>query len=104
MRLNHRGVVKYVAHFEDENSYVLITELCSYGSLRDLLDRRTRLTEPEVQFFMLQILDAVEYMHSQLVIHRDLKPENIFVQKGFSIRIGDFGLSAPLSDPKQHCQ
>jgi serine/threonine protein kinase len=53
---------------------------------------------------MLQILDAVEYMHSQLVIHRDLKPENIFVQKGFSIRIGDFGLSAPLSDPKQHCQ
>ena len=76
-------------------------ELCHHGSLGDLLDRRGVLTEPEVQCYALQILDALEYLHSERVVHRDIKPDNIFLQKGLRTRIGDFGLSLKLDDTKE---
>ena len=40
---------------------------------------------------LLQIVEALEYMHQQGVCHRDLKPENILLDENFSVRICDFG-------------
>jgi serine/threonine protein kinase len=46
---------------------------------------------------LYQGIDALEYLHSELVVHRDLKPENILVDRrlfgDFSIKIADFGLA-----------
>lgn len=39
----------------------------------ELLRRRKRLTDAEVQYFSLQIMDAMQYMRDEQVIHRDLK-------------------------------
>lgn len=100
-KLQHEGIVKYIDHYQTPESYVIILELCHHGSLGDLLDRRGVLTEPEVQYYALQILDALEYLHSERVVHRDIKPENIFLQKGLRTRIGDFGLSLKLDDTKE---
>jgi cell cycle serine/threonine-protein kinase CDC5/MSD2 len=61
----------------------------------DLLKRRKRVSEPEVRYYMIQILDAVKYMHSEQVIHRDLKLGNLFI-KDMQVKIGDFGLAALL--------
>ena len=58
--------------------------------------KRQRLTEPEVRYFMLQLLDACDYMQRQFVIHRDLKLANLFLSKDMKIKIGDFGLAAQL--------
>ncbi len=62
----------------------------------DLLRKRRRLTEPEVRFYMWQLLDAMRYMHSQKIIHRDLKLGNIFLDRNMNIKIGDFGLAASI--------
>jgi serine/threonine protein kinase len=99
--LSHPGIVKYEGHFESQEAYFIVLEMCCHSSMKELLTRRKRLKEPEVQYYMLQILDAVAYMHSKLVIHRDLKLANIFLQNGLSIKIGDFGLAAQLSDKSE---
>ena len=48
-------------------------------SLSEFVKKRKRLSSIEVKRFMLQIIDAIEYLHSMRVIHRDLKMGNIFL-------------------------
>ena len=45
---------------------------------------------------MIQLISAVDYMHSNRVIHRDLKLGNIFLNANMEIKVGDFGLAAKL--------
>ncbi|MEM7368327.1 MAG: serine/threonine-protein kinase [Bacteroidota bacterium] len=48
----------------------------------------------------LQICEAIQYAHSQLVIHRDLKPNNILVNEEGTVKLLDFGI-ARLMDEDQ---
>jgi len=42
---------------------------------------------------LLQLVSAVEFMHSKGLYHRDIKPENIFLDQDGSMKLGDFGLA-----------
>ncbi len=43
-----------------------------------------------------QVLGAVQYAHSRLVIHRDLKPTNILITNDGEVRLLDFGVAKML--------
>lgn len=82
--------------FEDDENVYMILEVCENKTFVDMLRSRRRLTEPEVRYYMKQILDAVQYMHQHRVIHRDLKLGNFFLTKDMELKIGDFGLAANI--------
>ena len=65
-------------------------------SLMELQKKRRALTEPEVRYYMLQIIDACKYMHEHKVIHRDLKLGNLFLDENMHIKVGDFGLATTV--------
>ena len=62
----------------------------------ELHKRRKALTEPEVRFYMMQIVDACVFLHNKHIIHRDLKLGNLFLNDDFQVKIGDFGLATKV--------
>jgi polo-like kinase 1 len=64
--------------------------------LNELLRRRKRLHELEVQCYSMQIILALKYLHSHRIIHRDLKLGNLFLNDKMEIKLGDFGLATKL--------
>ncbi|EIW78238.1 Pkinase-domain-containing protein [Coniophora puteana RWD-64-598 SS2] len=96
--LSHPNIVRFADCFEDEDNVYMTLELCSSGSLMDMLRRRRRFTEPEARFFIVQLIGACNYMHTHQVIHRDLKLGNLFLDASMNIKVGDFGLAALIEN------
>jgi eukaryotic-like serine/threonine-protein kinase len=57
-----------------------------------------RLTIKARLTLYLQVLDAVEFAHRQLVLHRDLKPGNVLVDANGQARLLDFGVAKLLPE------
>ena len=51
------------------------------------------LTLHERLQLFLQVLSAVQYAHTKLVLHRDLKPSNILVNEQGEVKLLDFGIA-----------
>lgn len=44
-----------------------------------ILQRKGRLEEKKVVYYLKQIISALQYMHFKNIIHRDLKAENLLL-------------------------
>lgn len=95
---DHPNVVNLLQSFESQNHVYLVLEFCSNGDLYEAirLDKGPLETE-HVRDFMLQLVGAVEFIHSKGIYHRDIKPENIFLTQDGIMKLGDFGLAT--ADP-----
>ncbi|NXH25559.1 E2AK2 kinase, partial [Myiagra hebetior] len=109
-RLTHENIVRYHSswkgfdHIKCSDSsqntvkktccLFIQMEFCEQGTLDKWIEknREDRKYNELAQSKFLQIVKAVEYIHSEKLIHRDLKPQNIFVSHDGKIKIGDFGL------------
>jgi polo-like kinase 1 len=94
--LHHANIVSFEHVFEDQENVYILLEICSNQTLNELLKRRKRLTELEVQCYLSQIISCLKYLHSNRVIHRDLKLGNLFLDEKMQIKAGDFGLATKL--------
>lgn len=91
---SHPNVVNLLQSFETANHIYLVLEFCSNGDLYEAirLEKGPRETE-HVRDFMIQLVSAVQFIHSKGIYHRDIKPENIFLDQSGSMKLGDFGLA-----------
>ncbi|KZV63990.1 Pkinase-domain-containing protein [Peniophora sp. CONT] len=97
--LQHPNIVGFTDCFEDEANVYMTLELCTNGSLMDMLRARRRVSEPETRVFLIQLIGACHYMHNHQVIHRDLKLGNLFLDSDMNVKVGDFGLAALIESP-----
>ncbi|CAI5760799.1 unnamed protein product [Candida verbasci] len=94
----HPGIVQLYYTFQDESSLFFVLDFAEYGELLSIIRKFGSLSEQVSKFYMLQILDAVKFIHSKGIIHRDLKPENILVGHDFNLKITDFGAAKLLGN------
>ncbi|KAM9456393.1 serine/threonine-protein kinase PLK2 [Clarias gariepinus] len=94
--LHHKHIVQFYYHFEDKDNIYILLEHCSRRSLAHILKARKVLTEPEVRYYLRQIISGLKYLHEQEILHRDLKLGNFFINEAMELKIGDFGLAAKL--------
>ncbi|KAI1167418.1 kinase-like protein [Nemania serpens] len=91
---SHPNIVNLVHSFETDSHFYLVLEYCSNGDLYEAIRMGYGPLETEhVRQFMLQLVDAVSYMHSKGIYHRDIKPENVFLTDSGAMKLGDFGLA-----------
>lgn len=82
-----RRVLCYNMKFDYGASSFIVTEFIDGTSLDKYKFKRTK------DFYSVfgQLIDALEYIHSQDVVHFDIKPQNIMVTNGGDLKIIDFG-------------
>jgi serine/threonine protein kinase len=91
---SHPNIVNLIHSFETDAHIYIVLEFCSRGDLYEAIRTGTGPLETEhVRQFMLQLVDAVAYIHAKGMYHRDIKPENIFLTQSGEMKLGDFGLA-----------
>ncbi|XP_007482156.1 death-associated protein kinase 2-like isoform X1 [Monodelphis domestica] len=80
-QLRHPHIMKLHDLFVCQLQMVLVLELVQGGELFDSVAEKESLSEPQASDFLIQILDALAYMHSLNIAHFDLKPEIIMLQQ-----------------------
>lgn len=86
-------VVTSFFQFTHETFLCFVMEYMWGGDFANLLDNYKALNENAVQFYIAELILAIEYLHSKKIIHRDLKPDNILLDYKGHIKLTDFGLS-----------
>lgn len=94
-KLNHPGIVRLKASYEDDDNYYLVMEFISGGDLMDFVACNGAIDESASKEIARQILEAIKYVHSKGISHRDLKPDNIMIAQDdpVIVKITDFGLA-----------
>ncbi|MEU4802021.1 protein kinase [Actinosynnema sp. NPDC023587] len=84
------------ADFTPQGTPYLVMELCTGGSLADLVRRDGPLPTARVREIGIQLADALAAAHAEGVLHRDIKPGNILLDRYGTAKLADFGLAALL--------
>ncbi|PON36339.1 Serine/threonine protein kinase [Parasponia andersonii] len=97
-RLRHPNIVLFMGAVTQPPNLSIVTEYLSRGSLyrllhkpgaREILDERRRLN------MAYDVAKGMNYLHRRNppIVHRDLKSPNLLVDKKYTVKVCDFGLS-----------
>ncbi|XP_042492773.1 uncharacterized protein LOC122072253 [Macadamia integrifolia] len=95
-RLRHPNVLLFMGAVTSPQRLCIVTEFLPRGSLFWLLQRNTtKLNWRRRVHMALDIARGMNYLHhcNPPIIHRDLKSSNLLVDRNWTVKVGDFGLS-----------
>lgn len=93
-KLNHPGIIKIYASFEENNTAYYVMEYIDGESLSGMVKQGGPLPETKALSYIKKVGHALEYIHDNKINHLDVKPANIMVRRVDDEPILiDFGLS-----------
>ncbi|QDU36747.1 Serine/threonine-protein kinase PknB [Maioricimonas rarisocia] len=100
INLHHPNIVRTLEHgITSEDEQFLVMEFVEGVGLSYLVDLQNERMQKNRLWYIIQIGEALEYLHQQNWIHRDLCPRNIIVSNEDRIKLIDFGLVVPNTPP-----
>lgn len=108
MEILRRTDSPYVVHcnaiFEKPTGDIwILMEYMNCGTLETLLKANGTFSEPQLAHVARQVLNGLNYLHSQKIIHRDIKPTNLLVNSDMEVKIADFGVSKMMCRTLDNC-
>ncbi|RWR82519.1 serine/threonine-protein kinase CTR1 isoform X1 [Cinnamomum micranthum f. kanehirae] len=97
-RMRHPNIVLFMGAVTRPPNLSIVTEYLSRGSLYRLLHRpgaRETLDERRRLNMAYDVAKGMNYLHKRNppIVHRDLKSPNLLVDKKYTVKVCDFGLS-----------
>ncbi|ONI29300.1 hypothetical protein PRUPE_1G191900 [Prunus persica] len=103
-RTNSPHVVRCHAIFEKPSGDIgILMEYMDSGTLETLLKAQGTFSEPNLAHVARQVLNGLNYLHTNKIIHRDIKPANVLVNSNMEVKIADFGVSKILCRTSDAC-
>ena len=107
IKLNHKNVIPilfckdhYLVNTTEgpQTAGMILMELakCDFHDIIQSADFKK--DEKLIRTYFQQLVEGIEYLHSQEVCHLDLKPENLLLGTDFNLKISDFDLSYCVQD------
>src|SRR5579884_346268 len=96
--LDHVHIMPVYEYGEQGDYAYLVMPYVTGGTLRQLIEKRGRLTLAEAVPIIEQAAAALDSAHAQGIIHRDLKPGNILFHADGRVLLADFGLAKMIND------
>jgi len=107
---NHAQIPQLLAYFEEDQQFYLVQEFIEGRSLHDEIvskgsGNEQSLSEVEVIAMLRDVLNILDFVHSEGVIHRDLKPDNIIRRaKDGKLVLIDFGAVKAIQEGNPELQ
>ncbi|XP_043391702.1 serine/threonine-protein kinase STK11 isoform X4 [Chelonia mydas] len=98
-RLRHKNVIQLVdvLYNEEKQKMYMVMEYCVCG-MQEMLDSVPEKRFPVFQAhgYFCQLIDGLEYLHSQGIVHKDIKPGNLLLTTNGTLKISDLGVAEAL--------
>lgn len=109
VKLSHPHIVKITDVDEDEGMPLAVMQYLGGGSLQDRREANPAVfakafRTPSVFQWLLDIADALDFVHREGFVHRDVKPANILFDSHGNSYLSDFGVAKVLSDASSRDQ
>ncbi|XP_019646670.1 PREDICTED: serine/threonine-protein kinase PDIK1L-like [Branchiostoma belcheri] len=98
-------ILRLVEFLHQDDAFWLVTRYCDEGSLSDFLLLHPETDENQTVKFMVQISEAVKFLHSNGIVHGGLNMDNMLVTGQFggfvrgrtimnyTIKVSDYGIA-----------
>ena len=92
-KLNHPNIVSVIDVFEENDTAYYVMVYAEGGSLSGKVKQMGFMPEAMATRYILQVAEALSYIHKRRMNHHDVKPANIMLDEDDKAILIDFGLS-----------
>ncbi len=92
--LSHPNIIGVIDVFEENGTVYFSMPFLPGGSIKELVNKRGKLSETDAMSYARQVAEALQYMHQECrICHYDVKPDNILLDRKGNAVLIDFGIS-----------
>lgn len=102
--LNNEAIVKVIDIFDENGTSYMVMPFVEGTTLKSMVEKDGPMEYEMAVNYMVQICEALTYIHSKDILHRDVTPDNVIVTPEQKIVLIDFGSARKFIDNKTQRQ
>lgn len=98
-KLHNAHVVEFYGTVKENKHQYMVMEYIPGGSLRELLDHNTAMTDEQQKQLAFDIAQGLAYLHQHNVVHANLNSMNVLLDANGRAKLADVGLAKIKGNP-----